>query len=163
MYSNILNSSSVTAFSAGYIQVILPLENLNEENLSNGYYQIYMDSVVSGLDAESVSGLRYDEVLSNYPSSSGLGDSEKEIDLQAMNKYYSYPDINDLKTNDLAVNETRYADNYESVERGLMVLTGSGPGGDTMNKSNLFNNEKNAHINGSTVATHKCRGALLSE
>ena len=156
--SNILNSKAVEAFSAGYIQVILPLNDLDADKLSNGYYQIYMDSVVSGLDAKGISGLAYEDVLGEYPYECGLSDSEKETDLQAMNTYYSYPDTDTLKTNRLAVNETRYADNYESVERGLLVLNGSGSGGNSMSKNNLFNDESNVHINGSTVATDTGRG-----
>lgn len=156
--SNILNSKAVEAFSAGYIQIILPLNDLDADKLSNGFYQIYMDSVVSGLDAKGISGLVYEDLLSEYQYESGLSDSEKETDLQAMNTYYSYPNTNDLKTNATAVNETRYADNYESVNRGLLVLNGSGSGGDWMSKNNLFNNESNVHINGSTVATDTGRG-----
>ncbi len=141
--SSQLQSSAVKAFSAGYIQLILPLDPHDDEQGNYGYYQIYMDAVATKMKAVSVTGQKPDEV----ECASNLDTEEKiKKDLDGMNEYYHFTDSNELKTHGLAVNERRYMDNYINVSQALVLSPGGS--GTSISKSNIFNNQKNEHING---------------
>ena len=142
--STLLASGSVKAFTAGYIQLILPLDPHDDEHGNYGYYQIYMDAVASGFSAVSVTGQRPEEIV----SASNLNTPEKvKADLDGMNEYYHYADSSTLRSSGLAVNERRYYDNYTNVAQSL-VLSPDGTG-TSIGKYNMFNNYKNQNINGS--------------
>lgn len=143
MPSTILASSAVKAFSAGYIQMILPFNKLDEEHKTSGYYQIYMDAVASNLKVKSVTGQIPDEVV----SSSNLDTSEKvTADLDGMNEYYQLENSHQLKTLGYAVNERRYYDNYTNIAQALNIYPSGN--GNVINKDNIFDNAKLNHING---------------
>lgn len=145
--SNILGSTAVKAFTAGYIQLVLPL-NPDEENghLNFGYYQIYMDAVASKLKVESITGQKPEEVV----SASNLDTPEKITqDLDGMNEFYHFADSNELRTRKLAINERRYMDNYINVSQALTIFPDGA--GTTIGKWNIFNNQNNEHINGTGV------------
>ncbi len=135
--SSQLNSSAVKAFSAGYVQVLFPMD-LDNDNL-NGYIQISMDTAVSGLDIISVS----DQLPEEVESASGLATEEAvKRDLDSMNEYYGYDESEQLKENKIAVNERRYADNYINQVASLYIYHGSR--GNVINKNNYFlSNDRN--------------------
>ncbi len=143
----VLNSSAVKAFSAGYVQMILPLNNIDELHHEAGYYQIYMEAAVSKLNVRSVTG----KVPENVSSSSDLNTPEKvKQDLDGMNEYFKYPDSQQLKTDGLAVNERRYYDNQANVIQAMTVANGGS--GNVLGKYNIFNNYDNSkHINGTGI------------
>ena len=141
--SSHLNSSAVKAFTAGYMQLILPLEPPKDMN-AYGYFQVYMDVAASALDVKSVTG----QIPDNVQTSSTLDTEEKiKKDLDSMNEYFGLPDSNELKTLGLAKNERRYYDNYANVNQALTVYP-EGEKGTVVGKAAIFNKADNTHING---------------
>ena len=140
-----LASSAVKAFSAGYVQVLFPVDKeqiTGSAGGETGYVEIAMKTAVSRLHAESLSGK-----TPVYEGASDLSDADKQKQLESMNGYYGYEDANDLVTNGIAVQETRYADNYSPRSTGLYIFEGGN--GDTIWKENHFDKE-----NGSTRLTN---------
>ncbi|MBQ3666025.1 MAG: right-handed parallel beta-helix repeat-containing protein [Lachnospiraceae bacterium] len=151
--SNILNSYAVKAFSAGYIQTILPIVSYDEEAALGGYYKVNMESAVTGLNAEGLSGVNAKEIH----TASNLNTEELIAqDINALNEYYGYDDPEQLKTNGIAVGERRYADNYIRIVQSLLIIP---PGnGNSITKMNFFNNAGNNAINNRDVAKDNGRG-----
>ena len=136
--SNILKSSAVKAFTAGYIQVIFPYDKDQVEQdyyavtgkAMNGYLAISMESVATGLDIKGASDVR--APLSNS-------------DPSAIKEYYK--DADEGALNGLATNEVTYTDNYSSHSFGQYILHGGG--GDSIVKTNYFLKENRSTLTGS--------------
>ena len=113
--SSILNVDYVKAFTAGYVQVLLPI---SEEITSskNGYLAVFMEGAVSDLAVKSVSGM--DPV-----------DAGKDKD--ALEDYFGD------ETDERAVNEIRYVDNYNARQTGLYIYHGEG-NSDTLTHNNYY-------------------------
>ena len=140
VYSSILASNSVRAFSAGYIQIILPLD-IDTAGLANGRYQIAANAAVSNFKAVSISGAQPDEV----ECASDLNTEERiNKDLEYMNEYYHLSDLSELKAQ-YAKNERRYADNFISILRPIEIS--SGGNGNVIGKTNIFYDENMENIN----------------
>ena len=152
--SNILSSGAVKAFSAGYIQVLLPLDNINSDNFSAGDYRVGMNAVVSGLEAVSISGQNVRDVQS---ASSLNTEQLVNADLNYMNEYYHFEELQQLVSDDLAVGERRYADNYISIIRN-MEIGAIGEGYLELNKRNIFYSENDTALNGTTRETDTGKG-----
>ena len=142
--SSQLSSNAVKAFSAGYVQMLLPFSNEYSDSLQSGYYQLVMDAVVSNLDATSVTGQIPDNIV---VSASNLNTPELEkADIDGMNEYYNYSDPFALKTDGYAVNERRYFDNYSNIVQAFRISNGGS--GNAIGKTNLFCDSKKNPING---------------
>ena len=152
--SNILSSGAVKAFSAGYIQVLLPLDNINSDNFSAGDYRVGMNAVASGLEAVSISGQNVRDVQS---ASSLNTEQLVNADLNYMNEYYHFEELQQLVSDDLAVGERRYADNYISIIRN-MEIGAIGEGYLELNKRNIFYSENDTALNGTTRETDTGKG-----
>ncbi|MCD7722401.1 MAG: hypothetical protein LUH82_00405 [Clostridiales bacterium] len=152
--------SSVKAFSAGYVQVIYPIDTslTTEETGDTEYVQILMRAAVSKLDVTSTSG----------KSPSDYIDSAGSEDLETLNKFFEADDSGDLTQSSYtyttqddsgaevtetvtggpwAVNEIRYDDNYSQMTTGFYVFDGDN--GDWLWKLNHFYNTA-----GSTALTN---------
>ena len=141
--SSQLSSNAVKAFSAGYVQMLLPFSNEYSDSLQSGYYQLVMDAVVSNLDVTSVTGQIADRIV----SASNLNTPELEKkDIDGMNEYYNYSDPFALKTEGYAVNERRYFDNYSNIVQAFRISNGGS--GNAIGKTNLFCDSNKNPING---------------
>ena len=141
--SELLKSEAVKAFSAGYVEAILPYNQLQGNERYDGYFQAYMDAVVTNLNVRSATG----QLPGDIEGASDFTEEKRLKDLAAMNEYYGFTDPEQLVTDGYAVNERRYADNYVAVKRSLILGYG-GKSGEKVSKHNLFNDADNHHING---------------
>lgn len=116
-----LQNSYVKAFSAGYIQLVFPIDE--SKAAKDGYLSIAMEAAVTGTEAESISG-------NAAVSGSAEGDKDR------LKKYFGVDPLNDLKEG-LAKGETVYRDNYSGNEFGTYVIHGDGTD-DLIIKTNYF-------------------------
>ncbi|MCD7738021.1 MAG: hypothetical protein LUH58_03135 [Lachnospiraceae bacterium] len=123
------NSTKTKAFSAGYIQVIYPIDPEVTENLG-GYLQIYMEGIVSSLEVYDSSGKAEGRDTSD----------ETDEDLAWMVSWYGG------EYQKYALGEETYLDNYVGDATGLYV--GSGGIAETITKTNYFNTSSNATLSG---------------
>ncbi len=152
--TSILDSPAVKAFTSAYIQMIIPIDNINIDNFENGDYRIGMNAVAFGLDAESISGQKPQDI----ETASDLNTPEKyTTDLQYMNEYYGFNDVQELIDNGLAIGERRYSDNYSSFIRNI-ILSRQGSPDDILEKRNIFFDENVYAINGTSRTTDTGKG-----
>jgi len=132
-----LSSQAVKAFSAGYIQVLFPLDEQKLKDSSDemvGYVEITMDAAVSKFDATSVSGQRQ---IREGASDLSAEDWKKQLD--SLNGYFALPDSGELEKTGIAQYETRYADNYVMRNTALYIDNRDGEGpADGIRKENHF-------------------------
>jgi len=124
-----LNNNETVAFSAGYIQLICPVDYEYDDLLAGeNYVEIAMNGVVSDLE---VSGA---ELVSR----------EDDTDLSKIAAFFG-EDV----YKDHARNETRYADNYYQIITSTNVMGGYGEGnGDIIFKTNSFYTDANQYMQG---------------
>ncbi len=124
-----LNNNATVAFSAGYIQLICPVEyEYGDLNAGENYVEIAVDGILSDLEIEG------EEPVSR----------SDDTDLKNMVDFFG----NDYKNH--AKNETRYEDNYYCIITSANVLGGYGSGdGDIVFKTNNFYTETDEYMQGS--------------
>lgn len=108
--------SAGNSFSAGYLQVIYPVDEELVKDKS-GYLEINMEAMVSDLDIRCATGLQ--------PETTDEG-------LDVMEEFFGEA------YKEHAVNEMRYSDNYLKHSTGLYIYNGSG-NADSLGKNNYFN------------------------
>ncbi len=118
---SVLKNSYVKAFSAGYVQILFPIDE--EKVTENGYLSIMMEAAVTGTKAESIS---------HNPAVSG---SMKD-DLDNLKKYFGVDSLDELEEG-LATGEVFYKDNYSDNQFGTYVMSGAG-NADNVIKNNYF-------------------------
>ncbi|MCD7745419.1 MAG: LPXTG cell wall anchor domain-containing protein [Lachnospiraceae bacterium] len=121
--------SYIKPFSAGYIQVIFPIDT-SVIGDDTGYLSISMKGIVSDLDISDSRGTA---------SGSDTSDSAAD-DLKFMVEWYETTEYAEHSTC-----EVTYLDNYTSTVTGLYVTNGSG---EVIIKTNYFNNESNSTLSG---------------
>lgn len=141
--ASVFNSSYVKPFSAGYLQVIFPLdENEITQALENadgtnktGYLEINMNNIVSNLQVVSVTGQEPESTEKGIGVMQDYFGTEEDADgIPAYQKQ--------------AVHEMEYEDNYLKFSTGL-YRWGGGGNADMINKTNYFNTEKNETLTSS--------------
>ncbi|MCC8051855.1 MAG: right-handed parallel beta-helix repeat-containing protein [Clostridiales bacterium] len=128
--SEVFDNTYSRAFSAGYVQMLYPIDTSQIGAEDYGYLSIYMEGIVSELDITSRSG----EVVSKDTSDSEDTDLKFFVDWYGVGTYQSQ-----------ALNEIVYLDNYVGNPTGLYVAAG---GGETIIKTNYFNNASNGRLSG---------------
>lgn len=156
----ILNQGNVKAFTAGYIQVIYPMDEVQDVDQVD-YYSISMEAAVTGFDARGISGAEAMAVDTERKDGESDEAYEKRIDkagLNTLNLYFNKPDASELVRSvegeeALAVREMNYADNYTYNDFGMYLFPGSGDGegdgSDSITKTNYFLKADKSALSGS--------------
>ncbi|MCD7884764.1 MAG: right-handed parallel beta-helix repeat-containing protein [Lachnospiraceae bacterium] len=129
--SEVFDNNYSRAFSAGYIQMLYPIDTDDVGEDDYGYLSIYMKGIVSELN------------LTPGPGgivSADTSDPEDE-DLQHFVSWYGESAYTGYATNEIV-----YLDNYVGNQTGLYITAGSG---ETIVKTNYFNNASNSKLSGS--------------
>ncbi|MCD8396162.1 MAG: right-handed parallel beta-helix repeat-containing protein [Lachnospiraceae bacterium] len=120
-YSN-FNNKYTRAFSAGYIQVIVPVNDILTADVDEGtYVSIEVAALVSDLALTAGNG--------------GVVNQLVESDLESITAWYASEGSDAYK--DHATNEVKYSDNYVSETTGLYLFS---EGDEVLIKANYFRN-----------------------
>ncbi len=160
-----INGDNVKAFSAGYVQMIIPIDksdyNKNGEKKLNGNVSFNLEAAVSNLDAKGVSGNSPAKIEEDYPSTKGLSEDAKKADLDAMNNYYGYTFSESLITDGYAVNEKRYSDNYAVKSVAALIIDGDGPGSLVEKVNKFFSNDTDKEISNDLGTGDTALGSIV--
>ncbi len=133
--SKVFYNSFSRAFSAGYIQVIYPIDTNKVTTTNYGYMQVYMEGILNKFTPTITASGIVSEDLSD------LTKTDVEKDLEKFTSWYG----SDNEAT-YATNEITYLDNYASNQTGLYLAAGSG---ESLTKTNYFNNENNGTLTSS--------------
>ncbi len=128
--SEVFDNKYSRAFSAGYIQMLYPIDTDDVGENDYGYLSIYMKGIVSELKLTPGPG----GIVSADTSDPEAKDLQHFVSWYGESAYTGY-----------ATNEIVYLDNYVGNPTGLYITVG---GGETIEKTNFFNNASNSKLSG---------------
>ncbi|MCC8045999.1 MAG: LPXTG cell wall anchor domain-containing protein [Clostridiales bacterium] len=134
--------SYIKPFSAGYIQVIFPIDPSTVEG-QTGYLSVGMDSIVSDLAISDSRGI---------VTGSDTSDPEAD-DLEFFVDWYGEDDYKEHATC-----EVTYLNNYVYAATGLYVTSGEG---ESLTKTNYFNNASNGTLSGQNGSGTTSLGSVV--
>ncbi len=130
--SEFFGSNQVKPFSAGYVQILFPV-NPEVTKGGEGYLEIDMEGIVSDLQIRDSSG----------NTAEGKDTSNvKDADMAKMQDYFG------SSYREHATGEMLYQDNYLSHVTGMYVYNDNYSNGDAISKTNYFNNGSNGILSG---------------
>lgn len=127
----LFGANRIKPFSAGYIQVLFPVDPSVTRGQS-GYLEINMEGIVSDLKMTDSSG--------RLAKGKDISD-EKDSDLSKMQAYFG------ASYREHTTCETLYLDNFLSHTTGLYIYNDGG-NGDSIDKTNYFNTNTNQKLTG---------------